>query len=236
MVPARPVFGTNVRAAVTVNVVVAESPNAPKILITFTPPVAPAATVKEALTVPSIPIWHVQPGAIRPAELPVKVHGPASPRAKPDPVTITDVPRGPALGFAVISCSTMLRIALAETGVVSVTVIVSLSPAYVKRTVKNVPVNVKSAATVQAPGAATEAPVIVQAPAVPKLVPVIVTVSPTCAGFGVSVWSICGTTVKVKLTELPVLPVICMVLAPAGLFNVLTTKEPVTTPLDTAHV
>jgi hypothetical protein len=129
MVPARPVFGTNVRAAVTVNVVVAESPKAPRILITFTPPVAPAATVKEALTVPSIPIWHVQPAAIRPAELPAKVHGPASPRAKPDPVIVTDVPRGPALGFAVISCSTMLRIALAETGVVSVTVIVSLSPA-----------------------------------------------------------------------------------------------------------
>lgn len=157
------------------NVVTAASPSAPTTLTVFGPDVAPAATVKEAVTVPSPAIWHVQPAAMRPAELPTKVHGPASPRAKPDPVMDTVEPRGPAAGDGVITCGTMLSVALAETGVVSVTVMVSLSPAYNTSTVNDVALSVKSPATVHAQPGATEAPVIVHPPAVPKLVPVIVT-------------------------------------------------------------
>jgi len=82
-------------------------------------------------------------------------------------------------------------------GFASVTVMVSLRPLNASRTVK-VPVTVKSTATKQTKrGApATEAPAIVQAAGVRKLVPVTVTRLPTRAGLGVSVCEICGTTWK----------------------------------------
>jgi hypothetical protein len=138
VVPTRPTVGNNEIAAVTVNVVVAKSPRPPMITIVLTPEAAVASTVKEAVTVPSIPIWHVNGGAaaMRLTGVPGKnVHGltAASPTAKPEPVMDTAKPRGPAFGVGVIMWGTMFSVALAET-VPSVKVIVSLRPANITST------------------------------------------------------------------------------------------------------
>jgi hypothetical protein len=125
---------------------------------------------------------------------------------KPVPVTDTDAPTVAEAGDGVTTCGIMFSVALAETGVVSVTVIVSLGPVNVTRTMKE-PVAVKlPAATVHGTTTApTEAPAIVQAPAVPKLLPVMVTVAPTRAGLGETV--ILGLTLKLFVAESPRLPV-----------------------------
>jgi len=133
-----------------------------------------------------------------------------STKAKPDPeIAMTELP-GPEDGLRVITCGIRYRVALAETGVVSVTVIVSVRPEKVTG-ITNDAVNVKSAATHTGtangePVTAPDAPIMVHAPAVPKLVPVTVTVLPTRAAVprvppGVSVCEICGTTWKLLEAE-----------------------------------
>jgi hypothetical protein len=138
MVPARPLFGTNVTDAVTVNVAVARSggtTSVGSICIVLGPRLALAPTVKEAVTVPSAPIWHVDAGVVatRLTVDPVKAHRPASPTAKPDPVMVTDAPRGPEVGVGVITCGTKFSVAVVET-TPSETVIVSVRGVNVTRT------------------------------------------------------------------------------------------------------
>jgi len=107
----------------------------------------------------------------------------------------------------VITCGIMFRVAVAKTvgSPPSVTLMVSVRPVYVTKTVKVPPLpKVKSAATLQTgAGAAglTEAPVMKQGPIVRKLEPVTTTWSPTRAGLGVSVCEICGTTLKLLEAE-----------------------------------
>lgn len=166
--------------------------------------------------------------------------GHVSPALKPVPVTDIDAPTGPEAGERVTTCGIMYRVAVADTGVVSVTVIASVTGANVRRTVKEAAaVSVKSAATHTGTAngePVTDAPVIVHAPTVPKLVPVMVTVSPTRAGLaallpGVSVCEICGTTLKVFVAVSRRFPwTVNTAAACAGVPAVPTMNEPVTTP------
>jgi hypothetical protein len=126
----------------------------------------------------------------------------------------------------------MFRVAVAET-TPSSTVMVSLSPVNVTRTVKEEMVSVKSSATVQKKPAVTEAPDMVQAPGLLKLLPVTVTVLPTRCGLGVN--DILGTTVKDAVTPSPVLPASSSVLTSAPLFAVVTTNEPAAVPPEILH-
>jgi hypothetical protein len=139
----------------------------------------------------------------------------------------------------VTTCGIMFRVVVAKTaGIASVTVMVSLRPLNVSRTVK-VPVTVKSAATKQigAGATATEAPVIVQGAGVRKLVPVTVTTLPTRAGLGVSVCEICGTTLK-KLPAGPPGVHVSVSVSPdwAGTPAPPTLNDPLTVPADTDTV
>ena len=158
--------------------------------------------------------------------------------AKPLPETAITAPLGPEDGVRVTTCGIMFKVAVAEdVGFASVTLMVSLRPVYVTRTVKVPPLpKVKSAATLQTQPGATEAPSIVQGPGVWKLVPVTITRSPTRAGLGVSVCMICGTTLKELLAELPGVHVSVSVDDWAGTPATPTLNDPLTEFPDTDMV
>jgi hypothetical protein len=163
------------------------------------------------------------------------MHGVTSLRANPVPVTLIDAPAGPEAvpsgPFSTITMGIMFNVAVADTGVPSVTVTGKLRPVNATRRT-NWPCIVKSGLTLQKLVAAHAGLNMPHGPAKPKLVPVTSTVSPTRAGLGVSVWTICGTTLNppANVAPSPVLAATDIVFTPAGLFAVLTTNEPVTTP------
>jgi hypothetical protein len=169
------------------------------VTVTGDEPGAPALTVNDPVTVPArMPqVIAVTAGpVIEQCELPVE---------KPVPETDMMAPMGPEGGVSVTTCGIMFSVALAEANAESVTVIRSLRPPNVTRTTNcAAAVKVKSAATHTATFVGlglTDAPVMAQLPAAAKLVPVMLTVSPTRAGLGVSVCEICGTTLKVLPAE-----------------------------------
>jgi hypothetical protein len=200
---------------------------------------APDATVKDPERTPFV-IEHVvavgTPGGLDTKVAPAQ---PVSVGLKPDPVTVTTVPWGPKLGVRVTSRGTTVIDADAETGCVSVTVIV-YGPDHVAGTVKDEPVfTVRSVSILHVPtdgfGGGDE--VVVQPATLTKLVPEMVMTVPTLTEvLGVKV--IFGTTVRVFTALSPTVPVTCIafVSTAAGLFGPLIMNEPVTTPSDMEHV
>ncbi len=86
----------------------------------------------------------------------------------------------------------MIKVALARTGVVSVTVMTELLPTNVGSTVKKAAgVKRKNASTHPAIGPTglpiTAVPEMKQFPIIPKLLPVMITVAPRRAGLGINV-------------------------------------------------
>jgi hypothetical protein len=141
-VPARPESGNRDSPAVTVKSAVPKS--------TFTGPAvcpqtvtvdAPGTTVLRTSNEPVMVPPEIEQGA------PVGTAGPSISQSvsvglNPVPVTEIDAPLGPKVGDRVTTWGTMFRVAVANTGVVSVTVIVSLALVNVTRTIKEEPYNV----------------------------------------------------------------------------------------------
>jgi hypothetical protein len=226
-VPARPEAGNNESPAVIVKLAVPTSPSDP-VRVTVEDPGTCAATIKEPVSVPALAL-QAAGGAAATAGPVIEAGLHVSATAKPVPVTKIVAPTGPEEGTRVTTCGIMLRVALAETGVPSVTVTRPLELANVTSTTSLEPVNVKSAATVQGPPPVTGGPVIVQAPAVPKFVPVTVNVAPTVAGLGVNV--ILGTTLKVFVAKSRRFPLTVNTAAACAFVPAVPTmNEPVTTP------
>ena len=240
-VPTCPTVGNKSIIAVTVKVAIPTSPpgTPTPVTVTIYGPEEAVATVNVPVTIPPAVITQVNPAVTGGVGASVQDE---SPMAKPLPETAMTPPIGPEDGVRVTTCGIMFKVAVAKTvgSPPSVTLMMSLRPLNVTSTVKEPPLpNVKSAATLQTgAGAAglTEAPVMVQGPGVRKLEPVTITWSPTRAGLGVSVCEICGTTLKVLLTEPPGVHVSVSVADWAGTPAPPTVNDPVTDPPDTFTV